>query len=171
MAVKRLKLGDVFTIPLGDGRFGVGQAVRTTPQDSVFMLVFDLFLDEESAPVDLDELIADAQMRLGAWAGSELVEIGRWKVIGNTVPREDFRRPAFKVAIGRPGNFYVEDWEMTRRRPATPEEATRLPLRTSFSAMAVEVALKGGLGLDKWYDQFDAMLLSSPSTQEMFGDD
>jgi len=171
MVVANLKPGDVFTIPLGDGRCGLGQAVTASPQDSVYMVVFDAILDDESEPVDLADLVATASIRLAAWAGSVLVEIGRWKVLGNVPAREDFPRPAFKVAIDRPGNYYVEDWDMTRRRPATPEEAVRLPLRHSFSAAAVELALKGDLGLEPWIENFDVMRLSGPTTQEMFGDD
>lgn len=171
MAKEWLKVGDVFTIPLGDGRFGLGQAVRVGEYDSVFIVVPDVIVEEESAPEDLAGLIAGADLRLGAWAGSELVEFGRWIVIDNLPAREDFYRPAFKVAVDRPGNYYVEDWEMTRRRPATPEEAARLPLRSSFSAMAVETALKGQLGLGPVLDGDEVMAGTSPSEQEMFGDD
>ncbi len=60
---------------------------------------------------------------------------------------------------------------MTRRRPATAEEAARLPLRTSFSAAAVELALKADLGLEPWIENFNVMRPGGPSTQEMFGDD
>jgi len=171
MAVANLKPGDVFTIPLGDGRFGLGQAITASPQDSVYMVVFDAIVADETEIGDLAELVATAELRLAAWAGSELVEIGRWKVLGRVPARADFPRPAFKVAIGGPGNIHVEDWGMTRRRPATAEEAARLPLRSSFSAMAVESALKGLLSLGPWRDDYEDMLFKGPTTQEMFGDD
>lgn len=171
MAVANLKVGDVFTIPLGDGRFGLGQAVDVGPHDSVYMVVFDAVVADETEIGDLAEFVATADFRLAAWAGSELVEIGRWKVLGRVPAREDFPRPAFKVAIGGPGNIHVEDWGMTRRRPATAEEAARLPLRSLFSAMSVENALKGLLGLGPWREAYADMFLDGPSTQEMFGDD
>ena len=162
MAVASLKLGDVFTIPLGDGRFGLGQAVDVGPHDSVYMVVFDAVLADESEIVDLAELVATAKFLLATWASSVQVEIGRWKVLDRVPAREDFPRPAFKVAIGGPGNIHVEDWGMTRRRPATPEEAARLPLRSSFSAMSVENALKGLLGLGPKLEGDEDILASLP---------
>ncbi|MDN4473934.1 Imm26 family immunity protein [Demequina zhanjiangensis] len=121
--MKTLERGDAFTIPLGDGRLGLGQAVEVGPFDSIYMVVFDAVFADESEIVDLAEIVATAEFHLAASAGSELVEIGRWKVLGNVSARDDLPRPAFKVAVGGPRNFHLEDWAMTRRRPATPEEA------------------------------------------------
>jgi len=171
MAVATLKPGDVFTIPLGDGRFGLGQAVDVGRHDSVYMVVFDAVLADESEIVDLAELVATAKFLLATWASSVQVEIGRWKVLGRVPAREDFPRPAFKVAIGGPRNVHVEDWAMMRRRPATPEEVARLPFRSSFSAMAVESALKGVLGLGPKLEGDEDMYMEGPTTQEMFGDE
>lgn len=171
MAIKRLKRGDVFTIPLGDGRFGLGQTVKVLPHDEIFVVVFDEVVDSEAPISDLAGLVETAGLRLGAWTMSVLFEIDHWKLVGNVPVREDFPMPAYKVAIDRPGNFYVEDWAHIKRRPATAGEVARLPTRSSFSPAAVEGALKAQLGLDKWYEQFDKMLPGGPSTQEMFGDD
>ena len=64
MAVATLKPGDVFTIPLGDGRLGVGQAVDVGPHDSVEMVVFNAVIANVSEIVDLADFVATGEFRL-----------------------------------------------------------------------------------------------------------
>ena len=163
-----LERGDVLAIPVGDGRAAFGYAVHMDLLDHFYLVVFAGFHAVDEPMPDLTDLVATGTPHLGAWTGTEQVEPGRWEVVGNVPVRRDFPMPAYKVAIDRPGNFYVEDWTGKRRRPATPEEAAALPNRSSFSGSAVDLALRGIAGLVPWNDRLGKLLLGGLTSQEAF---
>lgn len=94
---------------------------------------------------------------------------GGWKVVGNR-PSEAARfLPAYKMDT--PQGVFVKDFLATRQRPATPEEAERLPPEHSTSPVAFQMALNSFHGLADHLDYFDTMDPDNIITaREIFGD-
>lgn len=78
--------------------------------------------------------------------------------------------PAYKIVVGAPDNHFVEDYTGTRRRPATPSEANRLPFRTVVAPVRLELALQASLGEGPWHEEFDLLRPHGPRSREVFDD-
>lgn len=63
--VKRLKVGDIFIVPTGDERAGVGQVVASYGKDAYYFAVFDRVVPSADAP----DQAADAVHAPGATPG------------------------------------------------------------------------------------------------------
>src|SRR4051794_14443923 len=108
-------IGDVFTIPLGDGYAAVGQVVSRSRVGLALILVSSEILAESSAPTveKLRELTRQEPAIL-ANSFDSFVDEGTWKMLANfPPPLESLRIPAFKVA-GLP--FLVESYDGKRKR-------------------------------------------------------
>lgn len=168
MKAARLKLGDVFTIPTGDGRVGIGQVVGVSGP-LFYFAVFDSVLEEDEAPVRLQLALQSPLLLLGLSMPAK-VKVGDWKVIGKAPVDDRIRLPAYKEAVGFPPKYEVVDSTGTRRRRATDLEAEVLPYRKVVSPMYFEVAFQAHLGLTPWLDAFDAIRpKGGASTADMFG--
>ena len=104
--------GDVFTIPLDDGRVHLGQV------DLLFYtVVFDLVTTPERAPGLVDRALASRPILAGQTMDA-LFRPGGWKVVGNR-PSEAARfLPAYKRDT--PQGIFVKDFLATRQRPPRP---------------------------------------------------
>ena len=112
--------GDVFTIPLDDGRVHLGQVIAFERFDLLFyIVVFDLVTTPERA-------LASCPILAGQTMDA-LFKAGGWKVVGNRPSDAARFLPAYKRDT--PRGIFVKDFLTTRQRPATPEEAERLPAR------------------------------------------
>lgn len=93
---------------------------------------------------------------------------GGWKVVGNRPSDAARFLPAYKMDT--PQGIFVKDFLATRQRPATPEEAERLPPEHSTSPMIFQMALNSFHGLADHLDYFDTMDPDNIITaQEIFG--
>lgn len=94
---------------------------------------------------------------------------GGWKVVGNRPSDAARFLPAYKRDT--PRGIFVKDFLTTRQRPATPEEAERLPPEHSTSPMTFQMALNSFHGLADHLDYFDTMDPDNIITaREIFGD-
>ena len=161
--------GDVFTIPLDDGRVHLGQVIAFERFDLLFyIVVFDLVTTPERAAGLVDRALASRPILAGQTTEA-LFRPGGWKVVGNR-PSEAARfLPAYKMDT--PQGIFVKDFLATRQRPATPEEAEHLPPEHSTSPMAFQMALNSFHGLADHLDYFDTMDPDNIITaREVFGD-
>lgn len=161
-------VGDVFVIPVGDGRAGVGQVVGRYGADAYYFAVFDAVMplelaksravDAMSAPVLLLALSMDAKLHAG-----------HWFTVGEAPVASDIPLPAYKEAVGTPVRFDVVDYSGTRRRPGTPLEVEALPYRKVVAPVRLEKALRAHLALEPWTDAFDELRpFGRPTTAEVF---
>ena len=75
--------GDVFTIPLDDGRVHLGQVIAFERFDLLFyIVVFDLVTTPERAPDLVDRTLASRPILAGQTMDA-LFRPGGWKVVGN----------------------------------------------------------------------------------------
>jgi len=90
--------GDVFAVPLSDGRFAIGQALdlmmvnqmRVALYDEVFPSLEAINLPNVCLPADLISLVASSR---------EQLDYGVWRIIGNkpvTVPLEQYPNEQFR---------------------------------------------------------------------------
>lgn len=147
--------GDVFSIPLGDGRSGFGQVVATYQERGVYYVaIFDTIVEEAVLEESADDAIASRLLFLSLTLDSRLHH-GMWRVIGPRAVAPDLPFPAYKVDIGFPPAPHVVDHLGERTRPATADEAALLPVRTTVAPIALEKALQAKAGLAPWEERFN----------------
>ncbi|WP_279304113.1 Imm26 family immunity protein [Microbacterium testaceum] len=154
--------GEVFLVPLGDGRSVAGQVLAKFRRVNYFLATFDVVLEGDAvfpslqqlttAPVSLLCLSLDAKLRNGDWP-----------VIGRSPVSVIDSLPAFKVAVNEPWNFQIEDYSGTRTRPASPEDERLYPFRTVVAPIRLERAAQALEGLREWDREWDE-LLPDPET-------
>ncbi|MCQ2001002.1 Imm26 family immunity protein [Arthrobacter zhaoxinii] len=150
-----MKDGDVFKIPLGDGRAAVGQIVSEHLSE-YYVVIFDFVAPEEEVPSRVTEALESEPLFSGLSLDA-LFRPGRWQVLENRpVDGRNFL-PAYRIVIGGPGNVMAENFRATRRRPATDLEKEILPFRDTFSAAIFERAMRAHVGLEPWRDVFDEL--------------
>lgn len=165
----KLKVGDVFVVPTGDGRAGVGQVAAKYGKDAYFFVIFDGLIDVEASAERVLELVEGSVLFLSLSMDAKL-HAGHWTVVGNAPVRREIPMPAYKVAMGKPGDYAVEDYSGVRRREATPLEADALPYRKVVAPVRLEKALRAHLGLLPWDDAYDELRPAGRATTvELFG--
>lgn len=166
---RKPEVGDVFTIPTGDGRAGVGQVVATYGKDAYFFAIFDGAVPLDEAGARARE-IASNPVRFIALSLDAKIHAGHWTVVARAPVDPSVPLPAYKEAVGVPPRYEIVDYSGTRRRPATTAEVDAVPNRKIVAPVRLERALKATLGIEPWLDAFDDMVVGSGiSTAAAFG--
>jgi hypothetical protein len=158
------QVGDVFTIPLGDGRNAIGQIFekKSAPRLAV-IAVFEQLFPAETNPVagDLESCIS-AKPVLLASSFETFVDEGRWKRLMNIPPfLERSNSPAFRVA-GIPFGILLQSYDGTRKRAARFREINAAPNGYSVSAKCLENAVKAYFkAAGDWEPRFDKLLFKN----------
>jgi hypothetical protein len=151
-----LKRGDVFTVPIGDGRAGVGQVVAKYLRNAFLFAIFDYLVPSEEASLSATNGLR-APVLLLALSFDGKVHAGHWKVVGSAPIRSDIPLPAYKEAVSQQGRLDIVDVTGELRRPATDAEAARLPNRKIVAPVRLERALRAHAGLEPWLDAYDEL--------------
>jgi len=168
MVRPRLAVGDVFVIPLGDGRAGVGQIVGAYGKDAFYFAVFDGVLPLAEVKGRAIEFLG-RRVRFLALSLDAKLYVGHWTIVGHVPVAASFPLPAYKEAVGAPPGYEVVDFSGTLRRPATPAEAAKLPNRKVVAPVRLERALKAAEGLEPWHEAFDELRFHKfVTTADMF---
>lgn len=110
MTKQRVRVGDIFQIPLSDGRMAYGQYVYRDKKHGPIIRIFDVITEDD---VDFDTIrdrLVRAQLLFppvitGVYAA---VKTGLWKVIGR-LPVDDFEYPKFINVLDE--NYHpISDW-------------------------------------------------------------
>lgn len=144
----RLHGGDVFSVPLGDGRCGVGQVVGRYGKDAYFFAMFDV-ASRCTDPLDIDAAMRSRVLFLALSFDAKLA-VGHWTVVDNRPVSCGNLLPAYKEAVGTAHEIDVVDYSGERRRKATSAEAEILPNRKIVAPVRLEKALKAKFGLEPW---------------------
>ena len=155
-AVKEIVVGDVFIVPTGDGRAGVGQVVGLYGKSSYYFAIFDAVLPLEVAAERVMEALTSPVLFLALSLDAKIYA-GHWTVVTRTAVHAAVRLPAYKVGVGGPENMHVEDYSGTRSRPATRAEINFLQYRSTVAPAILEGALRAYLGLEPWHPEFDEL--------------
>ena len=151
----KLEAGDLLAIPLGEGRFAIGQILL--PGVNFYLAVDPTTRDTLAVP---DEFNA----RLFAWTNDAEVYRGNWRKLAGRLPvSTDFPRPDFKVEID--AKLMVESFEGQLLRELVAGQDDDLNYRTSFSPLLVQDAVQAFNGYGPWLSSFDKM--RPPESEDM----
>lgn len=146
---QRVKLGDVFLIPIDQRRNGLGQ-IAGDWKGELYVVVFDKVVDDDVSVSTVD----GAAIQFAALTLDAKLHHGDWRIIGNyqdnlaTIPQ-----PWFKVSQGM--DVYIEARDRSFTRKATLSEDAMLRLRTVVAPIRLETALKAMHGVGDWHSRFD----------------
>lgn len=168
MSRLKLKIGDVFSLPIDDERVGFGQIVATYGKDAYYFAIFDS-VAAAGTSIDLDKALNERIVFLALSLDAKLA-VGHWSVVGNRPVRPGTPLPAFKEAVGGPERIDVVDYSGQRRRPAQGAEADLLPNRKVVAPVRLEKALRAKHGLEPWIEAYsDLAPNESTTTERLFG--
>jgi hypothetical protein len=146
------KVGDIFQVPLDTVRFGYGQVVALPEKNVLFICLFAA-TTERSVQPDLQAIVRSAILLAGNTFDAKLWH-GHWPVVGNMTPDlAAIVLPNYKE--GPPGQAFVENLDLTRRRRATPQEEAILPFRSYVAPVRYEKALQALAGIGEWRPEYE----------------
>jgi hypothetical protein len=146
-----LKPGDVFEMPLADGRIGYGVIVRGggVPYVIILRSIHDV-------RPELSELANDGIALVGQTMDA-LIYHGRWTIVFRDYPtRPDVPFPNWKVQID--GQMVVTDFSGQQvLGRASPEETDFLDFKFSRAPIAYQNALEALHGLRAWEESYEKL--------------
>ena len=150
----RLKIGDVFLVPLDEIRVGVGQIVAKY-LSAYYLATFERVFERDAT--DVDEALRSPVVFLALSLDAKLA-LGHWPILANVQVSEHIPLPAFKEAFGSPDRIDVVDFSGTLRRSATDAEASAVRNRTVIAPVVLEKAMRARLGLEPWLEHYDHLV-------------
>lgn len=168
MVIGRPKEGDVFLVPTGDGRAGVGQVAARYGKDAYFLVVFNEVIAEEEVSSHLHKVL-DGGVQFLALSLDAKFHAGHWPIISSAPVREDFPLPAYKEAVTSPDHWDVVDYSGLRRRRADKAELAQLPFRTIVAPVRLEKALRASIGIEPWLSVYDELRPHRILSRDLFG--
>jgi hypothetical protein len=158
----KLRVGDVFSLPLEAGRVGVGQIVGAYIKGTYYFAIYGRAWPGPTS-VDLDEAIAGRVSFLALSLDAKL-SAGHWTVLGNRPVPPGTPFPAFKEVVGTPDRVDVVDHTGQWRRPARGAEAELLPNRKVVAPVRLEKALRARHGLEPWVETYAELVPDERTT-------
>lgn len=151
----KLKVGDVFTIPISDEKTGFGQIVKIPNKSNFIIVVFTQVYSGKDWP-SVDEIINDEILFLG-YTMDALLYHKYWNIIGNDVSNlSKIKLPYFK--LGTPPDMKIVNFKGDSVRKASKEEFDNLEYETVAAPVRYENALKAYYKLGDWKDDYDELL-------------
>ncbi len=134
----KLKIGDLFSIPIDSYRLGYGRIVDKFEKVLIYCVFYSDLLSAEKGT-------ASEIRGAGITAGAKLKN-GDWETIGNDLAGlDEIKRPNFKVMIQ--GSMYVVDFSDKLRRKIGEEEADILTFRNIVAPIRYQNALLAHFGV------------------------
>ncbi|HEY8934532.1 MAG TPA: Imm26 family immunity protein [Cyclobacteriaceae bacterium] len=151
----KLKVGDVFTIPVSDEETGFGQIINIPNKSNFIIVVFEKVYTGKGWP-SLKEIINDQILFLG-YTMDALLYHKDWKIIGNDSSNVDkIKLPYYK--LGTPPDMHVVNYKGDRLRKASKEEFSKIEYETVVAPVRYELALQAYYKLREWDEDYDRLL-------------
>lgn len=146
---KRIKLseGDIFEMPLPDGKLGYGIILRRgflTSGGTPYIAIYHAVHSERQNAGD----IVCGKIALAGWTTDSLIYHGKWTVIAGGMQLPSLPYPNFKVTVE--GKMYVTDVEGQLLGEATAAERELLDYQFSWTAIGYQNAFEALNGFRKW---------------------
>lgn len=148
-----LKSGDVFKIPLGDGRAAIGQVIAIYLA-SIYIVILDFTAMEDQLVSQMSEALETEPVFSGLTFDGHF-RPGQWEILENHPVDKAKFLPAYKLGTSELGDCKVVDFEGKRWRPATAMEEEIIPFRKTTSSIRFERAIRAHMGLEPWNPIFD----------------
>lgn len=149
MATKRIEIkeGDIFTIPIDEQTQGYGQIVKIPSRYDFIMVVFDGKWHVQQN-IDLTQIVKQQILYIG-YTTDTLLNIGRWRIIGNIISNlKTITMPFYKLAFS-PETKLI-NYKLDIIRLATFEEDQLLPFQHSMSPMGYQKELQAYYNVTEW---------------------
>lgn len=133
--------GDVFRVPLADGRFAYGRILLIEPPRPIFVELYPLVSDKDPS---MEEL-ARSDWLLKIHCSDDGIATGSWKVVGHLPVRAPIVKPPFWDDNPFDGKFHLRDdpVDASGQRETTLDEIARLRAQPAVlaSRQSVEIVL------------------------------
>jgi len=158
MGKLKLKIGDLFTIPLENQETSFGQIVNFPNSKDVFiMCVFDKKQNVESE-IKPKEICESPVLLLGYSTDAKLYHKD-WLLVGNYTENISKIVLPFHRLGTPPTDIYLVDYSGKRIKEIDEELFNQLSYQTSYSPIRYENALKAHFKLQEWKnDDYDKLL-------------
>jgi hypothetical protein len=144
----KVKVGDVFAIPLGNGEYGFSQII-----DDIFQQCYVIYDYKSQVFPDPKEIVKYKILVL-TYTVDVFIQDRRWPLVGNATPSSDVIFPEY--IIGSSENERVMDHHGKTIRKATEEDKKKLTHMTSVSPALLEnIAQHLLLGSEEMPKHFD----------------
>lgn len=148
---KKAIVGDVFLIPIGGDRYGIGQ-IAGDWKGELYLVIYDKAVSADAKPDELDGVL----LQFAALSLNAKLHHGDWPIIGNRQDNlEAVPQPWFKVGYNE--QTYVESRDRSVFRHATAAEEAELRLRNVVAPIRLEKALKARHGFGDWHPRYDEL--------------
>lgn len=146
---KRVKLseGDIFEMPLPDGKLGYGIILRRGGLTSGGTPYIGIYHAVHSERQDATSIVC-GEIVLTGWTTDSLIHQGNWTVTAGGMPLPSVPFPNFKVAVE--GKMYVTDVEGQLLDEATLAERELLDYQFSRTATCYQDAFEALNGFRNW---------------------
>lgn len=154
----KVKVGDVFLIPIDDATVGAGCAVLDLGE-LLYLVVYEGRWSESEPPTM--KQVKNLPITFAAVSNDAKLCHKDWPIIGNNRDGvNDIAKPVFKVYYFDSDSYFVEDIRKDKSRPATEQEIELLTNRFSITPIIFEKALRAFYGEIEWQPRFDRLLYS-----------
>lgn len=161
--IRRPRVGAVFGIPVGDGRFGIGQVLSYDHLNLYYVAVLRAIVSDTTALSVDHALRAEVECLVGCTL--EGVELGLWPALGELPPAgQSLPRPCYLIVTPE-GGKQVVSFDGSRKREATPVEAALLRPRTTHSSGILVDAVRAIAGQRAWDERLGAIRMSAIAEQ------
>ncbi len=162
MARYKLNEGDVFTIPLGNGEFGFGQAISEYNKlAGSFMIGIFSLKKSQVSNISLEEICSSELLFLGFTFDARLYHKD-WALIGNYSKNiKNILLPYYRLGLP-PNDMYLVNHKGERLREIDENIFNKLMYKTEIAPIRYENALKAYYKLQEWKgEDYDKMLYTS----------
>lgn len=150
----RVKVGDVFQIPIDDSHISFGQ-VLVNNSGVLRIATFKKKYKLSDTP-SIEQIVTEPILLLTDTMDAKIWS-GDWKVYGNTnVISDSLPKPRFKLGMEP---VYITNYEQTRKRIASADEANILDHKFSVSPIRIQNGRQAYFGIKEWDDDFDKLTL------------
>lgn len=146
------KVGDVIAIPVDGGVYATAQILKKTKL--LYLVVFsglgEVLPDCKS--------IYDASAALVGWTMDAKIYHEDWKIVGNCglhLPERYLKN----YLVEYNGEQWVQDFDGNLVRVASDEDKKRFFLKSSYSPVRLERAIRAFNNIEEWDDDFDDLLI------------
>jgi hypothetical protein len=162
-----MRVGDVFLVPTGDGRAGVGQVVGTYRSNAYyFALHAQLVTGDDRAGVTA---ALSSEITFLALSFDAKLSAGHWSLVGSAPVPLGVPFPAYREAGESGTQLYLVDHTGTRRHPVRETEVGGARFRRFVAPVRLERAFRASLGLEPWLEAYEELIPSGLTSAEVFG--
>jgi len=164
-----VSVGDVFTIPVDDRRRVIGQVVGEY-RSAFYVLVFDRIVEDAGSASDHIHELADDEPVFARMVFDARFRPGMWEIVGHSADDLASRLPAFAYGSGDLDGVKITDFHGTTVRPASSDEASRIPRLAIDSPLILEKAVQAHFGAGPRNPAFEELQYRrTPTSRQLFG--